>query len=39
VVLPVENFAANGEQGLNRLCQPGEQPHPEALDFEGEAIG
>ena len=27
VVLPVENFPANGEQGLNRLCQPRGQPH------------
>ena len=26
VVLPVENFAANGKQGLNRLCQPRGQP-------------
>ena len=27
VVLPVENFAANGEHGLNCLCQPRGQPH------------
>ena len=26
VVLPVENFAANGEHGLNCLCQPRGQP-------------
>src|ERR1035437_9205161 len=26
VILPVENFAANGEHGLNCLCQPRGQP-------------
>jgi hypothetical protein len=27
VVLPVERFRANGEPGINRLCQPRGQPH------------
>jgi hypothetical protein len=30
VVLPVENFAANGEHGLNCLCQPRGQPQGNA---------
>jgi len=31
VVLPVENFAANGEHGLNCLCQPRGQPQNEPI--------
>ncbi|MGP8269603.1 MAG: hypothetical protein ACLQLH_06010 [Terracidiphilus sp.] len=31
VVLSVENFAANGEHGLNCLCQPRGQPHIASL--------
>jgi hypothetical protein len=27
VILPVETFAANGKQSLNRLSQPRGQPH------------
>jgi polyphosphate kinase 2 (PPK2 family) len=35
VVLPVENFAANGEHGLNCLCQPRGQPqYSSIVDLE-----
>src|SRR5271168_4576511 len=33
VVLPVENFAANGEQSLNRLSQPRGQPQRNSWIF------
>src|ERR1039458_7670526 len=36
VVLPVENFAANGEHGLNCLCQPRGQPQHRASSLRRE---